>query len=58
MTILIENPTNSKSDRDKLGRTDGGKLVLMPPSDYKIGELVAVRIVDATPHALKAQPVL
>ncbi len=54
-TILVENPTNPRSLRDKVGRNDGGKLVTFPEGDYEVGSFLKVRITDATPHVLKAE---
>jgi tRNA-2-methylthio-N6-dimethylallyladenosine synthase len=62
--ILIEPTLEDKPSTNAVGRTDGNKLVILPasPKDgsqngYKIGELLKVKIIEATPHALKGQPV-
>ena len=55
-TVLLEPYPGSKNTEIMPGRTDGGKLALLPQGPYKGGDLIKVRITDATPHALKAQP--
>jgi tRNA-2-methylthio-N6-dimethylallyladenosine synthase len=55
--VLVEPATGDKSPENSVARTDGGYLVIIPNASYKIGEIVKVRITDATPHVLKAQPV-
>ncbi len=57
-TILIERLGTKKSADDVQGRTDGNHLVILPGEGYRLGELVPVRITDATPHVLKAEPAL
>jgi tRNA-2-methylthio-N6-dimethylallyladenosine synthase len=53
-TVLLEPYPDSKNKDIMPGRTDGNKLVLLPQGPYKGGDLIKVRITDATPHALKA----
>ena len=55
--ILIEPATGNKSSQHSVGRTDGNKLVILSQNGYTIGDIIKVKIIDATPHALKAQPV-
>ena len=55
--ILIEPTTQDNSPQNSVGRTDGNKLVILSQNGYKIGDVVKVKITDATPHALKGQPV-
>ena len=59
-TVLLEPIPESlprrqagKNTNQMPGRTDGNKLVLLPQGPYKGGDMVKVRITDATPHALK-----
>ena len=52
-TVLLEPIPGSKNTNQMPGRTDGNKLVLLPQGPYKGGDMVKVRITDATPHALK-----
>jgi tRNA-2-methylthio-N6-dimethylallyladenosine synthase len=54
--ILIEPAPEDKPSANSVGRTDGNKLVILPSNGYKMGETVKVKIVDATPHSLKALP--
>ena len=54
-TVLLEPYPDSKNTDLMPGRTDGNTLVLLPKGAYKGGEMVKVRITDATPHALKGQ---
>jgi len=56
-SVLLQPIPEAKNTDQMPGRTDGNKLVLLPQGGpYKGGELVKVRITDATPHALKGQP--
>lgn len=54
-TVLLEPYPEAKDTSQMPGRTDGNKLVLLPQSSFKGGDMVKVRITDATPHALKGQ---
>ncbi|MBI3602219.1 MAG: tRNA (N6-isopentenyl adenosine(37)-C2)-methylthiotransferase MiaB [Candidatus Omnitrophica bacterium] len=54
--ILIDAASANRSQDQIPGRTDGNQLVMIPPGPYKVGDLVKVRITDATPHALKGAP--
>jgi len=55
--ILIEPALGERVDKISVGRTDSNKLVVMPIGPYKIGDILKVKIIDATPHALKGQPI-
>ncbi len=57
-TVLLQPIPEAKNIGQMPGRTDGNKLVLLPQGHYKGGELVKVRITDATPHALRGNPVV
>ena len=57
-TVLVEPYPGSKNTDRMPGRTDGNKLVLLPLGPYKGGDFVQARIIGATPHALKGQPLL
>ncbi|MDE1921173.1 MAG: tRNA (N6-isopentenyl adenosine(37)-C2)-methylthiotransferase MiaB, partial [Candidatus Omnitrophica bacterium] len=54
--ILIEPSCQDKPVTHTVGRTDGNKLVILSRNGYQTGEMVKVKITDATPHALKACP--
>ena len=54
--ILIEREGNNRSENGWAGRTNGNKLVLIPDGDYKISQLVNVKITEATPHLLRGIP--
>ncbi len=56
LTVLLEPYPEAKNTHQMPGRTDGGKLVILPLGDYKGGDLIKARITDATPHALKGRP--
>jgi tRNA-2-methylthio-N6-dimethylallyladenosine synthase len=56
-TILLEPYPEAKNTDYMPGRTDGNKLVILPQGPYKGGDMVKVRILSATPHALKGEPV-
>ena len=54
--VLIEPATGDKSPQNSVARTDGNYLVIIPDHIYPIGAIVKVKIIDATPHVLKGQP--
>jgi len=54
--VLLEPYPEAKNTEVMPGRTDGNKLAILPKGPYKGGDLIKVRITDATPHALKAIP--
>jgi tRNA-2-methylthio-N6-dimethylallyladenosine synthase len=56
-SVLLEPYPEAKNTNQMPGRTDGGKLVILPLGPYKGGDMVQARIISATPHALKGQPV-
>lgn len=56
LEVLIEQAGTSRSQNDFEGRTDGNKLVILPPGSYKVGDLVQVKISQATAHVLKGKP--
>ncbi len=57
-TVLIEGmATGEKSQGSYASRTDGGKLVIVPPANFKIGDLIQVRIEHATPTLLRGTAV-
>ncbi|MBN2354643.1 radical SAM protein, partial [candidate division KSB1 bacterium] len=55
--VLVERMGTKKSPDDYQGRTDGNKLVILPPGAYRIGDLLRVRITGATAHVLKGEAV-
>ncbi len=52
-TLLIEEATGDNAEKFSVGRTEGNKLVIMPKFDCKPGDIVQVKITDATPNVLK-----
>lgn len=54
-TILVESTSSHKSDQECVGRTDGNKLVVAPAGNYRLGDLLKVKIISASPHALKGE---
>ncbi len=57
LTVLLEPYPEAKNKDQMPGRTDGNALVILPLGPYKGGDMVKVRIIAATPHALKGLPV-
>ncbi len=53
LTILIEPATGEKAHLHSVGRTEGNKLVVLSTNGFRIGDLIQVKITDATPHVLK-----
>jgi tRNA-2-methylthio-N6-dimethylallyladenosine synthase len=58
LNVLVEPATGDKSPQNSVARTDGNYLVIIPNQSYKIGDMVRVRITDATPHVLKGIPII
>jgi len=55
-TVLLEPYPDAKNKEIMPGRTDGNVLVLLPQGPYKGGDILKVRITEASPHALKGLP--
>ena len=53
--VLVEPATSDKNPNNTVARTDGGHLVIISNVSYSIGTIVKVKIMEATPHVLKAQ---
>ena len=51
--VLIEEESTTRSGEEFHGRTDGNKLVIFPAGPYRRGDMISVKITDATPHGLK-----
>lgn len=49
--ILVEGPSKKNPDA-WMGRIDGGKIVVLPKGDFQGGDLVQVKINDATANTL------
>ncbi len=56
--ILIEPALGENVQQNVVGRTDGNHLVILPQGPYKIGDIIKACITEATPHVLKAVPVV
>ncbi|MBF0510705.1 MAG: tRNA (N6-isopentenyl adenosine(37)-C2)-methylthiotransferase MiaB [Candidatus Omnitrophica bacterium] len=54
-SVLIEPVLEGQGFNKAVGRTDGNKLVYLPLGENKPGDLVRVKITDASPHALKGE---
>ncbi len=56
--MLLMEPAHAKTHAkgQMVGRTDGNKLVIIAGGPYQIGDLVPVKITDASPHSLRGQP--
>jgi len=55
--VLIEQEFTKKSPDFYQGRNDGNKIVIFPKGDYRVGQFVRVKILEATPHALRGEVV-
>ena len=55
-SILIEETKTKKSDEDYQGRTNGNKIVIIPKGNYDKGDIIKVKITDATRNVLKGLP--
>ena len=53
--VLVEQRGTKKSPQESQGHTDGNHLVILQEGSYAVGELVKVRILDATAHVLKGK---
>lgn len=54
--VLIEQQGTPRSKSQIQGRTDSNKIVILPSGKHCLGDLVDVKITDATVHVLKAKP--
>ncbi|NOX37206.1 MAG: tRNA (N6-isopentenyl adenosine(37)-C2)-methylthiotransferase MiaB [Calditrichaeota bacterium] len=55
--VLIEQEFTKKSPNHFQGRNEGNKIVIFPRGDYRKGQFVRVKILEATPHALRGEVV-
>jgi len=53
--VLVEQSGTKKSASESQGHSDGNRLVILQGGDYTVGEMVTVRIHDATAHVLKGK---
>jgi len=53
--VLIEQEQANKSPDMMVARTDTNKLVTLPKTGHKAGDLITIRVTGATPHALKGR---
>jgi len=51
--VLIDNETTNKSDEFMPARMENNKLVILPQGSGKVGEIVRVKITEASPVSLK-----
>ncbi|MBF0491039.1 MAG: TRAM domain-containing protein, partial [Candidatus Omnitrophica bacterium] len=52
--VLVEPAIGDKSPQNTVARTDGNHLVIIADASYPIGSIVKVKVIDATPHVLRA----
>lgn len=55
VSALIEQEEANKSQDMMVARTDSNKLITLPKTGRKAGEIITVRVTGATPHALKGR---
>jgi len=55
-TILIEELSTKKSQDEVQGRTDCNRIVILPKGNQKLGDMVPVKITEATRNVLKGIP--
>jgi len=53
--VLVEQSSTKKSAAESQGHSDGNRLVILQEGTFRVGELVPVRIHDATAHVLKGR---
>jgi len=53
LEVLVEGESTTGESGSGFGRTDGNRAVVIAPSNYKAGDLIQVRITDASPNDLK-----
>ena len=56
--VLVEQAGTRKSRAESQGHTDDNHLVILQEGNFTVGEMVDVRIHDATAHVLKGRPPL
>ncbi len=54
--VLIEQETTKRSDQEFMGRNDGNKIVIFPKVARKKGDIILVKITDATSNVLRGIP--
>ncbi len=54
--VLVERDATARSDVQRQGRTDGNIPVILDAEGLRVGDLLPVRIIDATPHVLRGEP--
>lgn len=52
---MIERHGSKKAPDDFVARNDGNTIVLLPSGPHQVGDILDVRIVSASPHALRAE---
>jgi tRNA-2-methylthio-N6-dimethylallyladenosine synthase len=55
--ILIEQKGTERSEQDYQGRNDGNKLVIVPQGKFRVGDVISVKIQEATANILKGTTV-
>lgn len=55
--VLIEAERSKKSTDEYQGRTEGNTIVILPVGPYKKGDIIHVKITEATRNVLKGEPV-
>jgi tRNA-2-methylthio-N6-dimethylallyladenosine synthase len=55
--VLVEELTSKKSDHQIQGRNDGNKIVIFEKTDAVVGQMVDVKITDATANVLRGTAV-
>jgi tRNA-2-methylthio-N6-dimethylallyladenosine synthase len=54
--VLVEGPSKKRPE-ERMGRTDGNKIVIFPNGACKVGDLVPVEIHDASANTLFGTPI-
>ena len=53
--VLIEQEYTKRSPEHYQGRNEGNKIVVVPKGEYRKGQFVHVKILEAAPHALRGE---
>jgi len=56
--VLIEQETTKRSEEEFMGRSDGNKIVIFPAVERKAGDIISVKITEATSNVLRGIPQL
>ena len=65
LVVMVDSTADQRTLPEFAGRTDGGKLVIVSvfpegktANDYRLGDMVPIKITEASPHCLRGIPLV